>query len=147
MKVLHDKIKKRVNYLIKKYGTRNPFELAKAMGIEVTIGPLDDIWGAYLYVKRRRVIFLNEDLNEYERIIVMAHELGHAELHRYENCYFIKNKTLLLTSKLEIQANCFAAELLIDECAISGSYLEQITLDEVACHFCVPVELVKLKEF
>ena len=47
--------------------------------------------------------------------LVMAHELGHAILHRKENCYFIKNKTLLLNSKNEIEANKFAMELLIDD--------------------------------
>ena len=45
----------------------------------------------------------------------MAHELGHAILHRKENCYFIRNKTLLLTSKNEVEANTFAAELLIPD--------------------------------
>lgn len=45
----------------------------------------------------------------------MAHELGHAVLHRKENCYFIRNKTLLLNSKNEIEANKFAMELLIPD--------------------------------
>lgn len=45
----------------------------------------------------------------------MAHEIGHAVLHRTENCYFIKNKTYLLTSKIEKQANKFASEFLIDD--------------------------------
>lgn len=144
---MHRWVKKKVTALIRKYGTRDPFKLAEALGIIVVIGKMGNISGAYLYHERQRAIFLNEDLDEFEKLVVMAHELGHAILHKYENCYFIKNKTLLLTSKLEIQANCFAAELLIDETAISSSYLEQITLDEVACHFCVPVELVKLKEF
>lgn len=47
--------------------------------------------------------------------LVMAHELGHAIMHRKENCYFIRNKTLMLTSKIEIEANTFAAELLIPD--------------------------------
>ena len=45
----------------------------------------------------------------------MAHELAHSIMHRKENCYFIRNKTLLLTSKIEIEANTFAAELLISD--------------------------------
>ena len=45
----------------------------------------------------------------------MAHELAHSIMHRKENCYFIRNKTLLLTSKMEIEANTFAAELLIPD--------------------------------
>ncbi|MFQ8777280.1 MAG: ImmA/IrrE family metallo-endopeptidase [Roseburia sp.] len=46
----------------------------------------------------------------------MAHELGHAILHRKENCYFIRNKnTVTLNSKNEIEANKFAMELLISD--------------------------------
>ena len=59
--------------------------------------------------------FFNEDLEEKEMLLVMAHELGHAIMHRKENCYFIRNKTLLLTSRIEIEANTFAAELLIPD--------------------------------
>ena len=45
----------------------------------------------------------------------MAHELAHSIMHRKENCYFIRNKTLLLTSEIETEANMFAAELLIPD--------------------------------
>jgi Zn-dependent peptidase ImmA (M78 family) len=71
-----------------------------------------------MFLKNHRYIFLNENLEESERRMVMAHELGHAILHRKENCYFIRNKTLLLTSKLEAEANIFAAELLIPDSLI-----------------------------
>lgn len=36
-------------------------------------------------------------------------------MHRKENCYFIRNKALMLASKIEIEANAFAAELLIPD--------------------------------
>ena len=45
----------------------------------------------------------------------MAHELGHAIMHRKLNCYFIRNKTLLLDSKIETEANTFAVNLLIPD--------------------------------
>ena len=45
----------------------------------------------------------------------MAHELGHAIMHRKQNCYFIKHKTLLFNSKIEIEANKFAVDLLISD--------------------------------
>lgn len=50
--------------------------------------------------------------------LVMAHELGHAILHRRENCYFIRSKTFLSTAKIENEANTFAAELLIPDSLI-----------------------------
>lgn len=111
-------IKRLVSYYIKKYDTRNPFELANCLNVEVQHGPLGSQAGCYLFLKNHKCIFLNENLNENERSLVMAHELGHAIMHRKENCYFIRNKTLLLTSKNEIEANMFAAELLIPDSII-----------------------------
>lgn len=54
----------------------------------------------------------------------MAHELRHAILDKKENCYFIRNKTLLLNSRIERRANRFAAELLIpDEVILENVHL------------------------
>lgn len=108
-------IKQTVNYYVGKFNTRNPYELAKCLNVEVQIGQLGSRAGCYMFLKNHKCIFLNEDLEEKEMMLVMAHELGHAIMHRKENCYFIRNKTLLLTSKIEIEANTFAAELLIPD--------------------------------
>ena len=62
--------------------------------------------------------------------LVMAHELGHAILHRKENCYFMRNKTLLLNSKKEIEANLFAMELLIDDSFIEDN--KHLTIEQIA---------------
>ena len=108
-------IKQTVNYYVGKFNTRNPYELAKCLNVAVQIGQLGSRAGCYMFLKNHKCIFLNEDLEEKEMMLVMAHELGHAIMHRKENCYFIRNKTLLLTSKIEIEANTFAAELLIPD--------------------------------
>lgn len=111
-------IKRLVAYYVKKYNSRNPFQLAEYLNVEVQIGPLGSRAGCYMFLKNHKCIFLNEDLDERECTLVMAHELGHAIMHRKENCYFIRNKTLLLNSKTEIEANTFAAELLIPDSLI-----------------------------
>ena len=108
-------IRKLVSSYVRKYGTRDPFELAEYLNIQLQIGNLGSCSGCYMFLKNHRCIFLNENLDEHERTVVMAHELGHAIMHRKENCYFIRNKTFLLTSKNEIEANKFAAELLISD--------------------------------
>lgn len=108
-------IKKLVQYYIDKFDTRNPFELAEYLNVEVMTGPLGGRAGCYMFLKNHKCIFLNEYLEEHERTLVMAHELAHSILHRKQNCYFIRGKTLLLTSKMEIEANTFAAELLIPD--------------------------------
>ena len=107
-------IKELVNKNVRKYGTRNPFELAKKMNIEVQLGN-PGCAGCYMYLKKHRYIFLDQNLEEREMLQVMAHELGHAIMHRKQNCYFIRNRTLLLNSKTEREANLFAAELLIED--------------------------------
>lgn len=110
----HD-VKRLVAYYVKKYETRNPFRLAEYLNVFVHVGPLGSRAGCYMFLKNHKCIFLNEDLNEQERMLVMAHELAHSIMHRKENCYFIRNKTLLLTSEIETEANMFAAELLIPD--------------------------------
>ena len=110
----HD-VKRLVAYYVKKYETRNPFRLAEYLNVFVHVGPLGSRAGCYMFLKNHKCIFLNEDLNEQERMLVMAHELAHSIMHRKENCYFIRNKSLLLTSEIETEANMFAAELLIPD--------------------------------
>ena len=104
-----------VTHYIKKYDTRDPFVLAANLNIEVQICDLGHRSGCYMFLKNHRCIFLNENLPRTEKDLVMAHELGHAIMHRKQNCYFIQNKTLLLNSKTEREANIFAAELLIGD--------------------------------
>ena len=107
-------IKEIVAYYKKIFKTNDPFEQADFLFILYQIGNIS-IEGCYMYLKNHRYIFINQNLSEHEMKLVMAHKLGHAVLHRKENCYFIKSKTLLLNSKNEIEANKFAMELLIDD--------------------------------
>lgn len=106
-------IKEVVQKYVIKYSTRDPFKLAKLLGIDVQLGN-PGCAGCYMFIKNHKYIFLDQSLDEMELLQVMAHELGHAVLHKKQNCYFIRNKTLMLNSKTEMEANLFAAELLID---------------------------------
>lgn len=55
-------IKRLVEYYIKKFNTRNPFELANCLNVEVQLGPLGSRAGCYMFLKNHKCIFLNEDL-------------------------------------------------------------------------------------
>lgn len=140
---MKDSIKRIVAYYIKRFGSRNPFELANFLGIEYTIGPLGTPYGCYMYIKKHRCIFLNNNLSDNDKRLVMAHELGHALLHRTENCYFIRNKTLLSLDKIERQANQFAAELLIPDDLIYR--YEGFTRRQIAYAEGLNEELLRLK--
>lgn len=112
-----NKFKRLVSYYVKLCGTNNPRIIAEHLGIHIVIMPLGNALGYYRYMKRIKWIFINESISDNEALmqIVMAHELGHAILHQKENCCFMAHHTLMLTSKMEIQANTFAAELLITD--------------------------------
>ena len=105
-----------VNRLCRKYETRNPFRIASDMKIIVQYGDLGELDGCYLYKKRQRIILLNDRIEDRNYLCtVMAHELGHAVLHRDNQCYFFGSGTFFLKSKPENEAHTFAAELLIPD--------------------------------
>lgn len=109
-------IRKIVSRCMRKYGTNNPYEIADAMGIEVFLVPLGKLCGYYQYLKRHMCIYINSDMeDEHFAKFVMAHELGHAIMHKKSQCYFAEKNTLLNTSRYETEANQFAALLLIPD--------------------------------
>ena len=136
-------IRKKTRSLKKKYGTNNPFDIAQHLGIKVIFEPLGSISGYYNKQLRMKQIHINHNLSEHDQLFTCAHELGHAIMHRKENCYFIRNKTLLLTSKMEIEANKFATELLIDD----EVFLEfqEFTTNQIARALGYNEELIRLR--
>ena len=117
METMDHKIFRLIRYYERLTGGRDPVKIAQAADIRIVILPLGKIAGNYKLINRKRWIFINDNIPVDSPLfeVVAAHELGHALLHRKENCAFIKNKTLLLTSGIEQEANKFAAYLLISD--------------------------------
>lgn len=135
-------IKKKVEDLYKKYKTRNPYTIARSLKITVVYWDLPlEIKGFYQYEKRNRIIFINSNLTNEEQLIVCAHELGHALFHKNVNTPFMSENTFLSVSKIEREANRFAAELLIPD----EIFIEHETIYNIASSLNVPIELVSLK--
>ena len=134
-----------VNYYVKQCGSRDPFDIAEYLKVEMQIGPLGSRCGCYMYLKRHRCIFINDNLSESDKRLVAAHELGHAILHQHENCYFMRNYTLLLTSKIEREANLFAADLLIPDEAIIEAIDRGYTVRQLARMVGYCEEFVELR--
>lgn len=137
-----ERIKRLVAYYRKLYGTSNPFEIADRLGILYQIGNCKHE-GCYMFLKNHRYIFLSNRLEFPELNLVMSHELGHALLDRKANCYFIRNKTLLLNSRIERRANLFAAYLLIPD-SLLEEYIGS-TLDQFCSCTGLPEELIELR--
>ena len=142
-------IAKRVAALTKKHGSRDPFELCDALGINIRYMQLKNVKGFYFYQSRIRTVVLNAELDEESAKILCAHELGHAclhsemllnmrTLHEYEP-YNVKNVA-------EYEANVFAAELLIPDESIK----ELLASDgksfyALAKELSVPAEFIDFK--
>lgn len=136
------RVKRLVAYCTKKCGTSDPFEIADQLGILYQIGNCEHE-GCYMFLKNHRYIFLSNRLDRTELNLVMAHELGHALLDRKANCYFIRNETLLLVSKLEHRANLFAAYLLISDDMLQD--YTGYTQDQFCQCTGYPKELIELR--
>ncbi len=139
---------KAANALIKKYGTRDPFELAEATGATVIRWDgFSRLKGMYRVILRNRYIFVSSSLPEHMAQIVCAHELGHDRLHRDIATGDIlgENSLFDLSSRPEYEANMFAAELLISDSDILPLISENYSADEIAAKLGTDVNLVALK--
>lgn len=110
METVNHKIRRLIRYYEHLTGSRDPVTIARYADPDRSITVRQYFWKLQTS-KRKRWIFINEDIPSDSSLfrVVVAHELGHALLHRKENCAFLKNKTLLLTSGIEREANLFAA--------------------------------------
>lgn len=111
-------IKRLVNSLVRKYNTRNPFEIVSNLNVIIVFYPLHGVRGFYQYFQRNSIIYIDESLSEHEQRLVCAHELGHMLLHKQANAIFMDSRTQLNTTKYELEADRFAMNLLISDCDI-----------------------------
>lgn len=105
----------RVRNLIEKYGTSNPFKICSYLKINIIYSDLGSIKGYYKKCLRKKFIILNENLNEFDKKLVVSHELGHTILHNDKNISFMKRMLMPKNSIYEQQANLFAKELLKED--------------------------------
>ncbi len=136
-------IKNIVKDLAYKHGTHDPFALCKSLNILVLFRNLESVRGIYFYDLRKRIIYINYNLASYLKRQVAAHELGHAILHKNQNTFFCDNQTYMNTNKIEIEADTFAAELLIDDDQLL--HLNGYSIDQISKSFGVQKRLVEYK--
>lgn len=138
-------IKERIKQLTSKYKTSCPYQLAKCLNVHIIFYNLHhEINGYYKYDRRNKYIVINNNLDEKEKRFTCAHELGHVILHPRVNTPLMRQNTFLSISKIEREANRFAAHLLIPDTKFTECY-EQMTIYDIASMHNVPIELVRLK--
>ena len=132
-------IKTEVNKIVKRYKTRDVYELIDKLDIILLRVPLHpSVNGMYQYFK-----YLNNDLDTIMEHHVLAHELGHAILHPKNNITYLESNTFYSKEKFEIAANTFAAELLIED-SLFDEYKHH-TIEKMAAIENLPIELIKIK--
>ena len=135
--------------LVKRCGTRDPFEIARQLGIEVLFcDGFNSMKGMYRVIKRNRFIFINRDLTPQMQRIVCAHELGHDRLHRnLARTDSLQEFALyVMTTKPEYEANIVAAEILLDtDEVLDYVYNYGYTSEQIARAMDTDIILVALK--
>ncbi|MBE6531800.1 MAG: ImmA/IrrE family metallo-endopeptidase [Ruminococcaceae bacterium] len=145
-----DYISNKVEGIVKKYRTRDPFELCEDMGIGVRYRDLgEQLKGFFFYQSRIKTIVLNSRTDEMLHRALCAHELGHAVLHsELLTAMRSFHELELFDSAIpsEYEANLFAAELLISDEQLS-ELLESAgySVFQAASILRVPIELLDFK--
>ncbi|WP_322006507.1 ImmA/IrrE family metallo-endopeptidase [Clostridium butyricum] len=143
------KYKKKVENLVKRFKTRDPFTIAKELGIIIKYKNLSSDFPKGMFQKhlRRKFIILNMNriYDENELRMVMAHEFGHAILHSDDIAFFLHDHTFYSRGRFEREANAFAAELLIDTNLIDEVHMKNYSINQLACFYSVPAKLIKIK--
>ena len=133
--------------LIIKYDTRDPFELCKAIGVEVFYADLGSLKGMYKYLKKNRFAVINENLDSFTKRLVCAHELGHDILHQNLAKQVCLQEFMLydMKSRPEFEANLFASEILLSDDNILILAHEGLDIEQISKELCVDINLVALK--
>ena len=145
-----DYIIKKVDFLVRRHGTRDPFVICDRLQIRVKCKPLcSQLKAFFFYQSRMKTILLDAGTDERLHPMLCAHELGHAILHNQIliNMRCIPEKMLFnSTDQTEAEANLFASELLIPDQELLDllSSFGQ-TLYEAAGTLGQPVELLDFK--
>ena len=142
-------IAERVRELTGRYGTRDPGELAAALGVEILPRAFERQKGAYKVIMRNPFIFIKADLDPAMERIVLSHELGHHCLHRLEarrlGGFREFNIFDMGSDRMEYEANVFAAELLLPDEEVLDYIRQGLDIHGIASAMSSDINLVALK--
>lgn len=144
---MNDYIIERSTRLVKKYATRDPFEIASNMNIDILFMDLGNLKGFYKRDGHNRFIVINEGISEPLQKIVCAHELGHDQLHRHlsKSQTFQEFAIYDMKSKPEYEANVFAAEFLLVDSEILSHFHQGYNFYETASILNTDPHLLAIK--
>lgn len=138
MLVSKQQINLKIDELLRRYNTRDPYLIAEEKGIVVITEDLGDIFGYYHKISRIPFIHINERLSYQNQVFTCFHELGHAIFHPNENTPKLSTVSLCSEIRIEAEANYFATRFLID-----GSHHDYYiqTKQELLQHYGIPKQM------
>lgn len=117
-------------------------KIAKALGVQLKFSPLDDELSGMIFIKDGTpIIGVNALHHSNRQRFTIAHEIGHLVMHRniLENEVHVDKQFKILmrdglaatgTDIIEIQANQFAAELLLPSFLLETLLSKEIDIDD-----------------
>lgn len=148
MNISYDQIFKDSKKIIKKYKTRNPEEILKQRNVILLPFSSDTkLLGMFKIIKRNSFVFYNPYVDRRILNMVFAHELGHEIYHKdmAKNLDLMEYEIFDINSEMELEANIFAAHLLIDEKNLLEDLKEGYTYNQLAAMYDVNVNLMIFK--
>ena len=138
-------IRREVTHLKKYYKTNSPFDVIKSKNILLMYEELGCIRGYYNLILRQKQIHINCNLTKSQERFTVAHELGHAILHPKSCTPFLLENTYQSVDKMEIQANKFAVEFLIEDTDLNELQAKGYTTEQIARLWGYHKELIELR--
>ena len=111
-------IRNLVQSLVRKYNTRNPFEILRQKNVILVYAPLNGVRGFYQYFQRNHIIYIDENLSDSEKRFVCAHELGHMLLHKKANALFMDTHTT--EERLSLRTFCCCCSMISADTRLLG---------------------------
>lgn len=114
--------------------------------LKYIMGDYQDLLGMYTYRWKQQIVLLNNNLNDYLRHIVLAHEIGHDIFHRDLAETGLKEFTLFnMKNNTEYVANAFAAHLLLDNDKVLELAMDGYDIVQIAGFFNSDINLLLIK--
>lgn len=143
-------ILKRVQSVLRRADSNNMQDVAKSLGIHVHFSnDFKNLLGMYYAKWRNRFIIINNNLDDIWLQMVLAHEIGHDQLHRDIASEGLREFELFsIKSRTEYEANAFAAHLLLSNDEVLTLLQEEYDVfgaaQELNCN--INLLLIKLNE-
>ncbi len=142
-------IVKKANKIVSDCSTRDPYKVAKELGIQLLYRDFKKQRGAYKVIMRNRFVFLKNGMHPVIEKIVLWHEIGHDLLHRSEAIKAGGFKEFnifdMRENRMEYEANIFASQATLEDETILEYIQYGYDIQQIARAMHSDINLVALK--